>query len=176
MWCQNHHIKWAFLFGIEHVKKTLHNRQLDGIPISHPLCHASCCHSIVRCRLRHKGMTNTQNSRVGGGAQGGSSCHQAKWTVNIFTVRVISSSDLFQQGLPEGSLHWPPGMSGLMHTLKQSLLPSTGFSKLKEASCFLHYESIPAQTGRSDCTRNMLNSLIWKDPIAVILVCFWKHF
>lgn len=50
------------------------------------------------------------------GAQGGSSCHQAKWTVNIFTVRVISSLDLFQQGLPEGSIHWPPGMTGLMHT------------------------------------------------------------
>jgi len=66
----------------------------------------------------------------GGGGQGGSSCHQAKWTVNIFTVRVISSLDLFQQGLPEGSIHWPPGMNRLLHKLKQSLLPSTGISKL----------------------------------------------
>lgn len=115
------------------------------------------------CRLRHKRMTNTQNRRAGG--TGGWSCHQAKWTVNIFTVRVISSLDLFQQGLPEGSFHWPPGMNGLMRTFRQSLLEPTNISELKGVWCFLHYERIPAQTRRSvDYTWDMLNLLISNIP------------
>uniref|UniRef100_A0A8C1LLJ8 Si:dkey-78p8.1 n=1 Tax=Cyprinus carpio TaxID=7962 RepID=A0A8C1LLJ8_CYPCA len=47
------------------------------------------------------------------------------------------------------------------HLSDSMTLTNKGISKLKEASCFLHYESIPAQTGRSvDCTWNMLNPLI----------------
>lgn len=152
----HHHIKRAFLFGIKHVKKTSQNRQFDGIPIHYAMLVVVIASSVADYDLKVWLIHKT----VGRGGTGGCSCHQAKWTVNIFTVRVISSLDLFQQGLPEGSIHWPPGMNGLMHTLKQSLLPSTGISKLKEASCFLHYGSIPAQTGRSDCTWNMLNVLI----------------
>ncbi len=90
--------------------------------------------------LWHEGMTNTQNSETG---RGGCSCHQAKWTVNIFTVRVISSLDLFQQGLPEGSIHWPPYERANAHSkakpspLRRHLQAerSLMFSPLWEHSC-----------------------------------------
>lgn len=41
----------------------------------------------------------------------GGSCHQGKWTVNIFTRHVISSLDLFQHSLPKRSPDEPAGMT-----------------------------------------------------------------